>query len=283
MVIKRSPGEPCRWRAVNFEIHLWSSGMNADCIWRSICIQHVQIEAGLNSDPGNDSFWDKSVTLSMFIDLLTGTCRSTQVKIASTDLRPQEMFTFSDMLALVESESSFGAYVCHGRPGGSLATSDLVPKTIANRKRDCAWVCARRINTTWENLPLRSKSTNQSGERNARLPDLCFLICRFSQVVFILRAQTHAQSLFLFPIVFGINLIHFFDEKKDGAAGNSIVCFGASIHCHAICEKQNEELELFWRVQRFWQQKVWTQSHSRGEKLRCKFLAKEKYKILRQY
>ena len=66
------------------------------------------------------------MTLSMFIDLLTGTCRSTQVKIASTDLRPQEMFTFSDMLALVESESSFGAYVCHGRPGGSLATSDLV-------------------------------------------------------------------------------------------------------------------------------------------------------------
>ena len=27
---------------LNFEIHLWSSGMNADCIWRSICIQHVQ-------------------------------------------------------------------------------------------------------------------------------------------------------------------------------------------------------------------------------------------------
>ena len=62
MVIKKSPGGPCRWRAVNFEIHLWSSGMNADCIWRSISIQHVrlvQIEAGLNSDPGNDSFWDK--------------------------------------------------------------------------------------------------------------------------------------------------------------------------------------------------------------------------------
>ena len=27
---------------------------------------------------------------------------------------------------LVESKSSFGAYVCHRRPGGSLATSDLV-------------------------------------------------------------------------------------------------------------------------------------------------------------
>ena len=64
----------------------------------------------------------------MLIDLLTSrsTCRSTQVKIASTDLWPQGMFTFFEMLALGESESSFGAYVCHRRPGGSLATSDLV-------------------------------------------------------------------------------------------------------------------------------------------------------------
>ena len=41
--------------------------------------------------------------------------------------------------------------------------------------------------------------------------------------MFIPRAQPHAQSLFLFPIVFGINLIHFFnffDEKKNGAAGS---------------------------------------------------------------
>ena len=61
MVIKRSPGgQACRWRAVNFEIHLWSSGKNADCIFGDwSCIQHVQMEAGLNSDPGNDSFSDK--------------------------------------------------------------------------------------------------------------------------------------------------------------------------------------------------------------------------------
>ena len=40
---------------------------------------------------------------------------------------------------------------------------------------------------------------------------------------------------FLFPIVFSIiNLIHFFNEKKDGAAGNSIDCFGALIPCYAI-------------------------------------------------
>ena len=68
-------------------------------------------------------FRSKSVTLSMLIDLLTRRCRSTQVKlytglIASIDLWPQEMFTFSEMLALVQSESSFGAYVCHRRPAG---------------------------------------------------------------------------------------------------------------------------------------------------------------------
>ena len=68
---------------------------------------------------------------------------------------------------------------------------------------------------------------------------LCFSICRFPQVVFIPQAQTHAQSLFLFPIVFGINLTHFFDffdEKEErgyGAAGNSIVCFAASIPCQS--------------------------------------------------
>ena len=42
------------------------------------------------------------------------------------------MFTFSEMLALVESESSFGAYVCHRRPGGSRATSDLVSFSNGN-------------------------------------------------------------------------------------------------------------------------------------------------------
>ena len=52
---------------------------------------------------------------------------------------------------------------------------------------------------------------------------------QISQVVFSPRAQPHALFLFLFPIVFCINLIHFFDEKKNGAARNSIVCFGASI------------------------------------------------------
>ena len=95
--------------------------------------------------------------------------------------------------------------------------------------------------------------------------------------MFIPQAQPHAQSLFLLPIVFGINLIHFFDEKK-----------------------QNEECELFRRVQRFWQRKVWTQRHSRGGKevhlniwqgkvqnsspiLRCTFLSRKSAKLIANF
>ena len=142
----------------------------------------------------------------------------------------------------------------------------------------------------------RSKSTNQSGERNERLPDLCFSICRFSEVVFILRAQPHAQSLVLFPIVFGINLIHFFNEKKDSAARNSIVCFAASNTCHAIsanftknanCSEEwnvfgNGKCELSANQKRrneganFWQGKVQNSSPI----VRCKFLARKSAKLI---
>ena len=43
-------------------------------------------------------------------------------------------------------------------------------------------------------------------------------------MVFIPRAQPHTQFLFLFPIVFGINFIDFFDGKKDGAAEHFMAC-----------------------------------------------------------
>ena len=67
------------------------------------------------------------------------------------------------------------------------------------------------------NLQIEKAQISSVSGTNAFLI-LCFSICRFSQVVFIPQAQPHAQSLFLFPIVFGINLIHFFDffdEKEE--------------------------------------------------------------------
>ena len=68
----------------------------------------------------------------------------------------------------------------------------LIPKTIGNRKKR---LCLRLRSKPPEKI-FRSKSTNQEGVRSAHRTDLCFSIWRFSQVVFIPRAQPHAQSLF---------------------------------------------------------------------------------------
>ena len=178
--------------------------------------------------------------------------------------------------ALVSSKNLAKDYACHSE------NAQLIPKTIGNRKRDCAWGCARGL-TPPEKI-CRSKSTNQSGERNERRPDLCFSICRFSQVVFIPRAQPHAQSLFPFPIVFGINLVHFFDEKKDGAAGNSKVCFGASIPCHAIWQKRRRMRTVSKSATYLRATEGWTQRHSRAEsEKKVQIFGKEKCKTHHQF
>ena len=41
----------------------------------------------------------------------------------------------------------------------------LIPKTIGNRKRDCAWGCARRKNTTSENLQIEKHKSVRWAER----------------------------------------------------------------------------------------------------------------------
>ena len=41
----------------------------------------------------------------------------------------------------------------------------LIPKTIGNRKRDCAWGCARGIDTTWENLQIEKHKSVRWTER----------------------------------------------------------------------------------------------------------------------
>ena len=158
--------------------------------------------------------------------------------------------------------------------------------------------CARGINTTWE------KSADRKAEMRKACVPLTGLICAFQSADFLrwcLSPERNlTQSLFLFPIVFGINLIHFFDEKKDGAAGNLIVCFGASILSRHLTEaKVNEEWELFRRVQRFgngkcelsaiqegrnkgvnfWQGKVQNSSPIP----RCKFLARKSAKLIANF
>ena len=41
----------------------------------------------------------------------------------------------------------------------------LIPKTIGNRKRDCAWGCAWGINATWENLQIEKRKSVRWAER----------------------------------------------------------------------------------------------------------------------
>ena len=56
----------------------------------------------------------------------------------------------------------------------------------------------------------------------------------FSSSVYHLE-QPHAQPILLFPVVWGINFIPFFDGKKDGSAAHSIiVSFSSSLTCRTI-------------------------------------------------
>ena len=59
------------------------------------------------------------------------------------------------------------------------------------------------------------KSANRNAQisviHSAHWTDLCFAICRFSQVVFVTSNNFTHNLLFLIPIVFSINLIPFFD------------------------------------------------------------------------
>ena len=48
---------------------------------------------------------------------------------------------------------------------GNYTHIKLIPKTIGNRKRDCAWGCAWGINTTWENLQIEKHKSVRWAER----------------------------------------------------------------------------------------------------------------------
>ena len=141
-------------------------------------------------------FGTKSVTLSMLIDVLT---RSTQVKIASTDLWPQEMFTFLEMLALVESESSFGAYVCHGRPGGSTPTSDLVslagtvlPRPSVLVSSSISFFSSPRLDLSWEEVSVSEL------EKRFNVNLFCEKLTDWTSVVCVARRYANKQRVSVF-------------------------------------------------------------------------------------
>ena len=90
----------------------------------------------------------------------------------------------------------------------NIVLKQLILKTIGNRKGDCAWSCSR--GQTQPEKICKSQRTNQC---HSLRTFYWFVLCNlqiFSGCVCPLE-QLHAQSPFLFPIVFSINLIPFFD------------------------------------------------------------------------
>ena len=84
----------------------------------------------------------------------------------------------------------------------------LILKTIGNRKGDCAWSCSR-----WQTQPEKICKSQRANQCHSLRILYWFVLCNlliFSGCVCHLE-QLHAQSPFLFPIVFSINLIPFFD------------------------------------------------------------------------
>ena len=136
-------------------------------------------------------------------------------------------------------------------------------KTIGNRKKR---LCVRLRSGDKHHL-------RKSADRKAQISPVsgtnAFLICAFRSADFLRWCLSPERNLthnlfFLFPIVFGINLIHFFDEKKDGEAENSIVffrCFDPlSRHLTEVKRSRRERILRRMRTvsksATFWQRKV---------------------------
>ena len=133
-----------------------------------------------------------------------------------------------------------------------------------------------------------------------------FLICAFRSADFLrwclfpMQAQPHAQSLFLFPIVFGINLIHFFDffddkeERCRRKFDRLLCCFDRLSITPCDSAKNANCFEKFLatesvnsapfkrgktQVQIFWQGKAQNSSPI----LRCTFLARRSAKLIANF
>ena len=97
------------------------------------------------------------------------------------------------------------------KPHTFLAIYILILKTIGNRKGDCAWSCSR-----WQTQPEKICKSQRTNQCHSLCTLYWFALCNlliFSGCVCPLE-QLHAQSPFLFPISFCINLIPFFDVSS---------------------------------------------------------------------
>ena len=115
------------------------------------------------------------------------------------------------------------------------------------------------INLTWENLQIAKHKSVRWTERTPSWFVLCDLYI-FSGKVYH-PEPPHAQSLFLFPIVFGIyNLIQFFDGKNKiglGKIWSFVLGFRSLVARLVPFERGGTKPEALCGRTNFWQWKVW--------------------------
>ena len=88
----------------------------------------------------------------------------------------------------------------------------LIPKTIGNRKRDCAWGCAWGINTTWVNLQIEKHKSVRWAERTPSWFVL-FDLQVYSGGVYSPSATSRTISFSISNSL--IHFFDFFDEKEE--------------------------------------------------------------------
>ena len=87
----------------------------------------------------------------------------------------------------------------------------LTPKTTGNIKRDCEWGCARRINTTSENLQIEK---HKSGGRSFRSPDRFVNFRSAGFLRWSLSSERNLTHNLFFYFQYFLVLIYFIQSKK---------------------------------------------------------------------
>ena len=164
-----------------------------------------------------------------------------------------------------------------------IARKGLIPKTIGNRKRDCAWGCARGINTTRKNLQVEKHKSVRSVKRTPSWFVL-FDLQIFSGGVYPPSAISRTISFSISDSFWNYWFI-ISDEKNGGAAGKLIGCFSALIPCHAIwqCKFYDRRMRTVSKIAKFLStESVNSAPFKRGE-TKVQFFLQGKCKTLRQY
>ena len=149
---------------------------------------------------------------SIFSQLLNSKCKGQRSDVSGHDGRPTAEWCHHHRVKKQKKRKpSLKKKVCkidkRTQRWGRME-SLLILKTIGNRKGDCAWSCSR-----WQTQPEKICKSQRTNQCHSLRTLYWFVRCDlqiFSGCVCHLE-QLHAQSPFLFPIVFSINLIPFFD------------------------------------------------------------------------